>query len=416
MNKRIMILGSLFEFKELARMARERGIYTVVCDGNPKGPAKAYADAVYDIDVTDIDGIAEICKKERVDSILTAFSDLLLECMVKICDKAKLPCYLSVDKLKYYRDKRAMKQMFAELGISSPRHITFKKNFDISLLKDFKTPLIAKPVDRYGSRGIAVYESSADIAADFERICGTSEIKEIIVEEYNDGYEFNAMAWLCKGKLTLLGIADREKTKIDAETLPISTRNIYPSRFFNEIREGVEDILSRVAAYTGQTDGELSMQFFWTPQEGIAVGEVAARFLGYEHELIEYAGGISLEKLMLDSIYDRLSMEKTLASYDPAMEKSAAVIYFQAKPGIVGDMSAFERIKGISGVRLVETFYSKGERSALYARPYAARVCICADTRENTDELSEKLLKKASVLDTEGRELLYPNNIGRYVI
>lgn len=41
--------------------------------------------------VTDTDAIAELCKKERVDGIITSFSDLLMECMVKIAAKADLP-------------------------------------------------------------------------------------------------------------------------------------------------------------------------------------------------------------------------------------------------------------------------------------------------------------------------------------
>ena len=67
------------------KKSKERGHYTIVCDGYPDGPARQYADASYVIPVTDIDAVAELCQKEKVDGIITSFSDLLMECMVKNC-------------------------------------------------------------------------------------------------------------------------------------------------------------------------------------------------------------------------------------------------------------------------------------------------------------------------------------------
>ena len=41
MNKRLLILGTLGEFEQLVQKSRTRGIYTIVCDGYPDGPARA---------------------------------------------------------------------------------------------------------------------------------------------------------------------------------------------------------------------------------------------------------------------------------------------------------------------------------------------------------------------------------------
>lgn len=409
MNKRVMILGSLGEFLGLTAMAKERGIYTIVCDGNPDGPAKSIADKSYDIDVTDIEKIAGVCKNEKADGIITAFSDLLLECMVKISDKAGLPCYLKPDQLDYYRDKRVMKKMFRELGIGTPKFVSARPDFDEDILKDFKFPVIAKPVDKYGSRGITILNSIEEIRECFYKVCESSELKEILIEEYHDGFEFNVMSWLNKGELTILGLADREKTSIAADEIPISTRNIYPSRLYDRVIDEVKSILEKIAGYTGQTDGELSMQFFWKPGENIQVGEVAARFLGYEHELIEYAGGFSIEKLLIDSIYDQAAMEDSLKKYDPAMNRSAAVIYFQAKEGTVAETKEIDKLSELEDVVSMEVFYKKGERSYLYAHPYAARVCICCDSREEVDKKTEDILKRAALRDPDGENLLYTN-------
>lgn len=120
MKHRLLILGTLGEFVQLVKKSKERGHYTIVCDGYPDGPARQYADASYVIPVTDIDAVAELCQKEKVDGIITSFSDLLMECMVKIAEKAGLPCYLKPEQLCWYRDKSACRELLSKLGLPTP--------------------------------------------------------------------------------------------------------------------------------------------------------------------------------------------------------------------------------------------------------------------------------------------------------
>ena len=85
MKHRLLILGTLGEFVQLVQKAREKGYYTIVCDGYPNGPAREFADEAFQIPVTDTEQIACLCRKKEIDGIITSFSDLLLECMVKDC-------------------------------------------------------------------------------------------------------------------------------------------------------------------------------------------------------------------------------------------------------------------------------------------------------------------------------------------
>ena len=44
MKHRLLILGTLGEFVQLVQKSREKGYYTIVCDGYPDGPARKFAD------------------------------------------------------------------------------------------------------------------------------------------------------------------------------------------------------------------------------------------------------------------------------------------------------------------------------------------------------------------------------------
>ncbi|HEY9574007.1 MAG TPA: ATP-grasp domain-containing protein, partial [Lachnospiraceae bacterium] len=235
--KRILILGSLEEFIELVKMAKQRGHYVLVCDKNENGPAKEWADKSYHIDVREIEKIASLCKEEKIDTILTAFSDLLLECMVKIADRAGIKTYLTPGQLSWYRDKREMKKMFSKLGISSPKSVVLESDFIEESLKNLQFPIVIKPVDMYGSRGIFVLDEPGQVREVFEEACKSSGIKSVLAEEYHDGYEFNVTAWVMSGELYILSIADREKTQVVRGQIPINSRNVYPSCFTRQVYE-----------------------------------------------------------------------------------------------------------------------------------------------------------------------------------
>lgn len=415
MTHRLLILGSLTEFVHITRMAKERGIYTIVCDANHKGPAKPYADKAYNINVENIDEIAALCKKEHVDGIITSFSDRLFECMVQIASKANLKCYLSPDKLCFYRNKIIMKNMFHHLNINTAKYTRLQRDFQNEELSGFHFPVVAKPLDKYGSRGILVLYSPNEIRRYFDYICETSSIKEILVEEYNDGYEFNMMSWIMDGTVNVISIADREKTPIDRDHVPISTRNVYPSRLMDSVYEEAKSILDKVITYTKQTDGALSMQFFWRPGEPIQVCEIAGRFFGYEHELVEYSGGLSIEQLLLDYVYDEKALKQTLKIHTPWFPRCSAVLYFHGRETDIADQRQAELMANADDIANAILFYREGEHiTSQNPRPYVARYYICGASRNDVDMRTKEIFNTITIKNSNKEEVLYRNKIPKY--
>ena len=145
-DKTLLILGALEEFVPLVKLAASRNIRPVVVDGNPGAPAKKEAlrlgGTYHDADIRDTERIAGIAAKEHADAITTAYSDLLLECMVKIADKAGLPCHLTPDQLPWYRDKDVTNRTCEELGIGTTKSVLLKPDFEDSELNGFEFPMI----------------------------------------------------------------------------------------------------------------------------------------------------------------------------------------------------------------------------------------------------------------------------------
>ena len=424
MNHRLLILGTLGEFAQLVQKAKQKGYYTIVCDGYPNGEARAYADTSYVLPVTDTDAIADLCKKEKVDGIITSFSDLLMECMVKIAAKAGIPCYLKPEQLPWYRDKSVCRQTLSRLGLPTPGYVKVPVSFAEEadkikpLVRKLSYPLISKPMDKYGSRGIFIIHDESELTVKIARTAEFTDLEEVLVEEYNDGFEFNMMTWVSEGKVNVISIADREKTQPEVDMLPISTRNVYPSRLLSYIYEPAKNLLQSYIACTGQTDGPLSMQFFWKPDRGIQVCEIAARFFGYEHELTDMVYGFNIEELLLAGVYQREKIAEMFAGHDVFQPiRHGAVLYFHGKLLKIADQTKAVELAGNKAVVKPWIFYETGETVVEYGpNPYLALYYMEAESRERLDEITGHFFDEMSMTDPTGEEITYRNQIPDYFI
>lgn len=419
----LLILGGLDEFVPLVQLAEKRGIRTIVIDGYPEAPAKRIASKAYTIDIHNTEKIAEIARKEQVQAITTAYSDILLECMVKIADAAHLPCHLTPSQLPYYRDKSVTLKTCEKLNIPIPKSTVITENFSDEQLEGMAFPMVIKPLDLYGSRGLTVVHSTGEIRRYFNKALSISSRHELLTEEYDSGFEFNIQCWVRHGQVHVLGLCDREKTTFDPRTVPFSTRNIYPSRLISGVYDGAVDILQKYIAFTGQTEGPLAMQFFWSEDSGIRVGEIAARFLGYEHELIEYADGLSIEDLLLSAAFDDGRVDELLNRCNPFGNRSAAVLYIHARDGILADQhTVVEASRNPdsawhSDLKKAQLFYHEGERIGQpQSMPYFARFDLTAPTRKQIDKDTRLLLSSLTAVGKNGEELLRKGTIPDYPV
>lgn len=411
---RLMILGSMDEFIPLVKRAKERGYYTVVCDGYCDGPAKKYADRSYDIDIRQVEDVVQVCRQEDVNGIIASFSDILFEYLVKIADKAGLKTYCKPERSVLLRSKKQMRRMFQELGVPCPRYRVLNEDYGDEELAELTFPVVMKPVNGYGSRGIFVVDSPKGVR---EKYAQTSRYSigssQIMVEEYNNGYEFNMMNWIMDGEVYTLSIADREKSVEITGDIPHISRLTYPSRRMELVYDEAREIIRKVAAYVGITTGPLSMQFFYRPGQGIQVCECAGRFFGYEHELLTYSSGFSMEDLLLDYVYDEAAMRGRILSHSPFLTKISAGLYFHGYEGTVGETDEVRKL--MEEVRPLEymLYYEQGDRISheVGAKPYVFRLDITAESYAKLDRLSQEIFRETVIPDEKGQNLLYHNEV-----
>lgn len=203
--KKIMILGAGIYQVPLIKTAKRLDITSVVVSIPGNYPGFELADKVYYEDTTDYETILEIAKKEQIDGIVTAGTDVAVITIGKVCDDLGL-CGLTFDAAKIAANKILMKASYEEHGVRTAR---FRKipldETDVSRhLSSLSFPLIFKAVDTSGSRGIIRVDSEAEFDAAIQNVKENTKSDSYIVEEFIEGEEFGAQAFVYRGEVTFI--------------------------------------------------------------------------------------------------------------------------------------------------------------------------------------------------------------------
>lgn len=200
-----MILGAGIYQVPLIKKSKEMGVYTIVVSIPGNYPGFVLADKVIYEDTTDYERILEIAKEEKIDGIATAGTDVAVITIGKVCDELGLSG-LSFEAAKIASNKMSMKTKYEEFGVRTAKFRQVK--FDIDAIKKsiqgLRFPLIFKAVDTSGSRGIIRVNSEAEFDDAMAYTKSATKLDYFIIEEFLEGDEFGAQAFVYNGKLQFI--------------------------------------------------------------------------------------------------------------------------------------------------------------------------------------------------------------------
>ena len=134
--------------------AKEMGLYTIVTDWHEleKSPAKQIADEYWNISLMAYDQLVPKIKEEKIDGILTGFTDAFLLAYQHLCELTGLPCYATKEVLETTMDKAKFKQLCRDNGVPVIPEYDLA-SFVPSTITE-KNKIMIKPVDNSGSNGV----------------------------------------------------------------------------------------------------------------------------------------------------------------------------------------------------------------------------------------------------------------------
>jgi biotin carboxylase len=275
----IMILGAGIMQIPGIRLARRSGWKVIVADGNGEAPGRTLADHFEVVDLKDREGLLTVARRYHqrygLHGVFTAGTDFSSS-VAWVVEKMGLPG-IPFETAMRATDKCLMREAFRRANVPSPRFACISRSADpLSVLGGLDFPLVVKPVDSMGARGVRRVDSTEALVDACGAALSLSHSSRAIIEEFIEGPELSLDAVVYKGKVTVCGIADRHicfpPSFVEmGHTMPTSLEAATASQVEQVFEAGIRAL----GIENGAAKGDIKLS-----PRGPIVGEIAARLSG----------------------------------------------------------------------------------------------------------------------------------------
>lgn len=224
--KKILLLGGSTQQIPAIEYANQSGYYTVLCDYLTDNPGQYYSKKFYCVSTTDKEAIVDVARKEKVEGVVAYASDPAAPTAAFVAEKLGLPTnpYKSVEILAY-KDK--FRGFLKENGFNCPKAQSYYSFESVKAeINQFSLPVMVKPVDSSGSKGVSKVEHVEDLEHAFIRALENSRDKNIIIEEYimqDHPYIIAGDCFVINGKVEFWGLLNSHRDNSVNPYVPIGT-------------------------------------------------------------------------------------------------------------------------------------------------------------------------------------------------
>lgn len=345
-GKTILIIGGGLLQVPIIQTAKTMRLHTVVADMNPSSIGFQIADEAIVMSTKDVEGMVRESKKfaqnSQIHGVITAGTDASMT-VAAVASALQLPGIRFVDA-EAASNKVKMRQRLKEFGMPIPRFAAVWSLQDAKDALDSLTfPLVMKPADNMGARGVIKVNHKDDLPTAFrhaKRFCPTGEL---ILEEYMEGPELSVDALAFQGQIRMTGIADRI---IEREPYFIEVGHNMPSAMSKEVLNEVERVMAggmrALGIHLGAGKGDIKVT-----KDGVKIGEIAARLSGGFMSAFTYplSTGVNLNRAAL-----LISLGETPDNLDPVLSRVSIERSLLSKPGKLVSIGGVEETKKIDGV------------------------------------------------------------------
>ena len=331
----IVIIGANEFQYPLIMKAKEMGFRTHVFAWTAGDVGESAADVFYPISIIEKEQILEKCKEIQPEAVVSIGSDLAAITVQYLSEKLGLNCN-SARCIELSTNKYKMRQALSAGGVKCPGFIRIQEGEKTDECSKLSFPVIVKPTDRSGSRGITRLEGPDGLEEALSAAWDNSFEHKAIVEEYIEGPEYSCECISFAGEHHFLQVTKKYTTGAPHY---IETAQLEPSDLSDEEIERVKKEVFKALDALEITDGASHSEFKMDCSGNPRIIEIGARMGG---------DCIGSDLVMLSTGYDfvRMVIEVALGKA-PRLEKirtpMAAAIRFVFDERDTEVLSSLER-------------------------------------------------------------------------
>ena len=331
--KRLAIIGASYLQAPLIIKAKEMGYETHVFAWKANDIGERIADVFYPISIIEKDKITDVCRGLGIDGICTIASDLAAVTVNYVADKLGLPGNTMEAALRS-TNKHLMRNAFEKNGDPSPKSILVCSVADLRET-ELSYPVIVKPLDRSGSRGITKVMSVEGLEKAIADAKDQGFDKEALVEEFATGKEYSVEYISFHGVHHFIAITGKYTTGAPHF---IETGHIEPADVDSETITRIKTIVPHALDSLGITDSASHTELKIAGDGTIKIIEIGGRmggdFIG--SDLVRLSTGVDFVRAVIDVATG------SQPDLRPVCEPGYAAVRFVFD---LNDIEAFDRLK-----------------------------------------------------------------------
>jgi len=404
--KKVLILGGSLDQKKLVDEFNSRGFYTIIVDYYKNPISKKFANKHYQVSTHDKQGVLEIAKKEKVDYVSTISADQPVLVAAYVCDKLGLKSNLSYKQALDSTNKLHMKSKFVQNNIPTSKYTIIKNRNDFKKIKQLNFPIIIKPVDSSGSRGVFIVKRFNELDKMYSLSKNASQTNVVIAEEFINGKIITGDLLIKDFKIIVKNFGEGNIKFLDGYT-PTFFEVESPFYMNKDIEKRIENIIEKICKIYNVKDSSLLIQFIINDKD-IYIIEFSFRIGGgLKPYIIPIQTGVDFAKecvsLLINGSYDNFEINYPNKKYN--------TVYLWANKGV---FNTFYGLSYLMEKNIISNFFSYVKEGDLISSPKKSSdrigmVLIEGDSKIDIVNKREILFDNLKVLDKNNKDLLIDN-------
>ena len=353
MKNSVLILGAASLQVPIIKYVKSKGFNVIVVSIPGHYPGFELADKCIYCDIRDLDGILASIKDDEIEAVLTDETDIAVPTVAKV---AKQLCLAGNDPViaQVYSNKFKMRQECRKAGVSVPRFFHAFSREEVKYQShNIKYPVIIKPEDNQGSRGVFCVNNLNELLAYFDEAIKYSKSGNVIVEEFFNGNEYVVEGFVYNGEYMNFGIGQRRYFNIEGTLIPCQT--IFPSNLKKESIEILLDAERKLHAHLKPSFGMIHSEYLINEETNdYILVETALRGGGVyiSSHLIPLYSGVNNYDMLLNCA---LGKDISLNDFKKSRKNAAsAYICFTLPKGEIISVEGVDEVRKLPSVKVCD--------------------------------------------------------------
>lgn len=292
-----MLLGGIRYLLPAIEAAHKHGCHVITVDYLPDNIAHKYSDEYHNVSILDKEAVLELAQNLQIDGILSYAVDPGVVTAAYVAEKMGLPFACSYETACILQDKACFRQFLAEHGFNVPNAKGYTNEEEVKKDIDyFHWPVIVKPVDSAGSKGVSKVDNPEDLHDAIIYALGESHNGYFIIEDFleKEGLSSGSESFFVDGILSYNGFYDQYFDSEAANPYAPSAE-CWPSNKPVCVLDDVRNQLQRLGTLLNFRTGLFNVEWRVCKDGKVYLMEVSPRAGGNRlAELLNYAADVDI--------------------------------------------------------------------------------------------------------------------------